>query len=119
MRFMLLKMSPRTGPSDLHEEAQFVRSLHAAGVLLSADLLEPPTIGARVEWPSGMPQVHPRWAREMQREIVRYWVIDAKSLAEAVEWAKRCPCTETEAIEVRQILEPVAHRLLREPMARH
>ena len=119
MRFMLLKMSSLTGPSDSDEEGQFVRSLHAAGVLFSADLLEPPSLGIRVERPTGMPQVHPRRPREMQREIVRYWVIDVKSLAEAVEWAKRCPCTETEAIEVRQILEPSAPRRLREPMARH
>jgi len=34
-----------------------------------------------------------------------YWVIDVKSKQEAIEWAKRCPATDNEVIEVRQVQE--------------
>jgi uncharacterized protein YbaA (DUF1428 family) len=34
-----------------------------------------------------------------------YWVIRVKSKDEAIEWAKRCPATENETIEIRQVQE--------------
>ncbi|HTF14279.1 MAG TPA: YciI family protein, partial [Burkholderiales bacterium] len=34
-----------------------------------------------------------------------YWMIQVKSRAEAIEWAKRCPASENETIEVRQVQE--------------
>jgi len=34
-----------------------------------------------------------------------YWMIQVKSKEEAIEWAKRCPGSENEVIEVRQVQE--------------
>jgi hypothetical protein len=34
-----------------------------------------------------------------------YWVIQVKSKEEAIEWAKRCPGSANEVIEVRQVQE--------------
>jgi len=34
-----------------------------------------------------------------------YWLIQAKSKEEAVEWATRCPAADGDVIEVRQVYE--------------
>ena len=34
-----------------------------------------------------------------------YWIINVKSRAEAIEWAKKCPASENEIIEIRQLQE--------------
>ena len=34
-----------------------------------------------------------------------YWMIQVKSKEEAVEWASRCPASDNEVIEVRQVQE--------------
>ena len=34
-----------------------------------------------------------------------YWMIQVKSKQEAVEWASRCPASDDEVIEVRQVQE--------------
>jgi len=34
-----------------------------------------------------------------------YWMIDVASRDEAIAWAKRCPASENEIIEIRQVQE--------------
>jgi hypothetical protein len=34
-----------------------------------------------------------------------YWMIQVKSKQEAIQWASRCPASENEVIEVRQVQE--------------
>jgi hypothetical protein len=34
-----------------------------------------------------------------------YWMIQVKSKEEAIEWASRCPASDNEVIEVRQVQE--------------
>jgi hypothetical protein len=34
-----------------------------------------------------------------------YWMIQVKSKEEAIEWAKRCPGSANEVIEIRQVQE--------------
>jgi len=34
-----------------------------------------------------------------------YWMIQVKSKEEAIAWASRCPASENEVIEVRQVQE--------------
>ena len=40
---------------------------------------------------------------EAKEVLGGYWMIQVKSKAEAVEWAKRCPASANEIIEVRQV----------------
>jgi len=42
---------------------------------------------------------------ETKEVVGGYWMIEVKSKAEAVEWASRCPASENEVIEVRQVQE--------------
>jgi len=42
---------------------------------------------------------------EAKEVLGGYWMIQVKSKEEAVEWAKRCPASDNEVIEVRQVQE--------------
>jgi len=79
--------------------------LAKAGALLALDGLHPPTKGARVSFEGGKPRVTDGPFAEAKELIGGYWLIQAKSKEEAVEWASRCPAQQGDVIEVRQVQE--------------
>ena len=114
MRFMMLMIpkgyetaAPGAMPDAKAVEAmmKYNKSLQKAGVLLALDGLHPPSTGARVSFPGGKPKVTDGPFAEAKEVIGGYWMIEAKSKAEAVEWAKRCRAGENEVIEIRQVQE--------------
>jgi hypothetical protein len=114
MRFMMLmipkgyeKAAPGTAPDAKAVAAmmKYNESLQKAGVLLALDGLHPPSMGARVSFPGGKPKVTDGPFVETKEVLGGYWMIEVKSKAEAVEWASRCPASENEVIEVRQVQE--------------
>ena len=114
MQFMMLMIPkgyetavPGAMPDAKAVEAmmKYNKSLQKAGVLLALDGLHPPSTGARVSFPGGKPKVTDGPFAEAKEVIGGYWMIEAKSKAEAVEWAKRCPAGENEVIEIRQVQE--------------
>jgi len=74
-------------------------------VLLALDGLHPPSMGARVSFEGGKPKVTDGPFAEAKEVIGGYWMIQVKSKEEAIEWAKRCPASENEVIEIRQVQE--------------
>jgi hypothetical protein len=42
---------------------------------------------------------------EAKEVVGGYWMIQVKSKEEAIEWASRCPASDNEMIEVRQVQE--------------
>jgi hypothetical protein len=114
MRFMMLmipkgyeKALPGTMPDAKAVAAmmKYNESLQKAGVLLALDGLHPPSMGARVSFPRGKPQVTDGPFTETKEVLGGYWMIQVKSKEEAVEWASRCPASDNEVIEVRQVQE--------------
>src|SRR5215472_13076775 len=114
MRFMMLMIpkgyeqaQPGAVPSAEAVAAmmKYNESLQKAGVLLALDGLHPPSMGARVSFKGGKPKVTDGPFAEAKEVLGGYWVIDVKSREEAIEWAKRCPATDNEVIEVRQVQE--------------
>ena len=114
MRFMMLMIpkgyesaSPGTVPDAKAVEAmmKYNESLRKAGVLLALDGLHPPSVGARVSFAGGKPKVTDGPFTEAKEVVGGYWMIQAKSKEEAVEWASRCPASDNEVIEVRQVQE--------------
>jgi hypothetical protein len=99
--------APGTVPDAKAVEAmmKYNESLQKAGVLLALDGLHPPSTGARVSFPGGKPKVTDGPFTEAKEVIGGYWMIEVKSKAEAVEWAKRCPADENGVIEIRQVQE--------------
>jgi hypothetical protein len=114
MRFMML-MIPRgyetASPGEMPEakavEAmmKYNESLQKAGVLLALDGLHPPSMGARVSFEGGKPRVKDGPFAEAKEVVGGYWMIQVKSRDEAIEWAKRCPASPNEVIEIRQVQE--------------
>ena len=84
---------------------KFNQSLTAAGVLLSLDGLHPPATGTRVTFGGGKPRTIDGPFTESKELIGGYWMIQARSKDEAVEWARRAPMQDGDMIEVRQVQE--------------
>jgi hypothetical protein len=114
MRFMMLMIpkgyeaaAPGTVPDAKAVEAmmKYNESLQKAGVLLSLDGLHPPSMGARVSFAGGKPKVTDGPFPEAKEVVGGYWMIRVKSRQEAIEWASRCPGSENETIEIRQVQE--------------
>jgi hypothetical protein len=114
MRFMML-MIPKgyeTAAPGAMPDAKAVaammkynESLQKAGVLLALDGLHPPSMGARVAFSGGKPKVTDGPFSEAKEVLGGYWMIQVKSRDEAIEWAKRCPASDNEVIEIRQVQE--------------
>src|SRR6188508_2640144 len=114
MRFMMLMIpkgyetaKPGEMPDAKAVEAmmKYNEALQKAGVLLALDGLHPPSMGARVSFPAGKPKVTDGPFAEAKEVLGGYWLIQVRSREEAIEWASRCPASENEVIEVRQVQE--------------
>ena len=109
-RFMML-MHPAEFP-DVGEDPpqemiaammRFNEELTQAGVLLAADGLMQPEEGSRVRYGGGRPTVTDGPFTEAKELIGGYWIIQASSQEEAVQWATRCPARDGDMIEVRRV----------------
>jgi hypothetical protein len=114
MRFMMLMIpkgyetaAPDTVPDAKAIEAMMTynRELEKAGILLALDGLHPPSTGARVTFAGGKPKVTDGPFAEAKEVLGGYWMINVKSRGEAIAWAKRCPASDNEMIEIRQVQE--------------
>ena len=114
MRFMMLMIpkgyeeaKPGTMPDPKAVEAmmKYNESLQKAGVLLALDGLHPPSMGVRVTFAGGKPTVTQGPFPGVKEVLGGYWMIRVKSKEEAIEWASRCPASDNEIIELRQVQE--------------
>src|SRR5260370_11598192 len=114
MRFMML-MIPRgyetaapgtMPPADaVAAMMKYNQALKDAGVLIALDGLHPPSMGARVSFAGGKPVVTDGPFAEAKEVLGGYWMTDVKSREEAIAWARRCPASNNEIIEIRQVQE--------------
>jgi hypothetical protein len=114
MRYMMLMIpkgyenaQPGTMPDPAAVSAmmKYNEELQKAGVLLALDGLHPPSSGARISFQGGKPKVTDGPFAEAKEVVGGYWMIQVKSKEEAIEWARRCPGSDNETIEVRQVQE--------------
>jgi hypothetical protein len=111
MRFMMI-MKPNIdeqnwapSPEAIAEMGKYNDTLSKAGVLLALDGLAPTADGARVSFAGGRSTVTDGPFTESKELIGGYWLIQAKSKEEAVQWASRCPAADGDVIEVRRVFE--------------
>jgi hypothetical protein len=114
MRFMMLMipLGYETAPPDVKHDPErmaammrYNEALRDAGVLITLDGLHPPSMGARVSFSTGMPVVTDGPFIEAKEVLGGYWMIEVESREEAIAWAKKCPASENEIIEIRQVHE--------------
>lgn len=114
MRFMLL-MIPQgyeTAAADAVPSVEQVAAMTAyntalfeSGVLIGGEGLHPPATGARISFADGKPRVVDGPFPQAKEMLGGYWMIDVASREVAIEWAKRCPASPNEIIEVRRVQE--------------
>lgn len=114
MRFMMLMipLGYESAPAELELDPERVaammkynQALKDAGVLITLEGLHPPATGARVSFVTGKPVVTDGPFTESKEVIGGFWMIEVASRAEAIEWAKQCPASGNEIIEIRQVQE--------------
>jgi len=92
----------------LADMGKFNEELVKAGVLLAADGLQPSSKGKRVRFSGTERAVIDGPFSETKELVAGFWIWQVKSMEEAVEWVKRCPCPfpgiESE-VEIRPVYE--------------
>jgi len=111
MRFMMIVKADERSEAgvlpteqELEDMARYNEELAKAGVLLAGEGLQASSKGARVEYTGSKRRVIDGPFTETKELIAGFWLIQAKSKDEAIEWAKRVPFTEGH-VEVRQVFE--------------
>ena len=111
MRFMMIVKANKDSEAgllpteeQLAEMAGYNEQLVKAGVMLAGEGLQASSKGARVRYAGTKRTVIDGPFAETKELIAGFWLIQAKSKDEAIEWAKRVPFQEGE-VEVRQIFE--------------
>ena len=89
----------------LKEMGKFNEELIKAGVMLAGEGLHPSSKGARVHFSGKKRTVVDGPFAETKELIAGFWLIQAKSIDEAIEWVKRVPnpTGDEGQIEVRQV----------------
>ena len=112
MRFMVIMYPGEAAEAGVMPDEQiltamgkFNEELMNAGMLLSGEGLHPTSKGARVAFTGGVPIVTDGPFVESKEIVGGFWMINAASKDEAVEWMKRCPVSGGEMIEIRQVFE--------------
>ena len=117
MRVMMMvkgDQEPGELPSEelLAAMGKYNEELTRAGVLLDLSGLHPSAEGVRVKFSGGKTTVVEGPFAAPKEIVAGYWILEVKSMEEAVEWAKRVPVEAAEheygqesEIEIRQIFE--------------
>ena len=116
MRFMMIVKGNKDSEAGIMPDEKLIAAmgkyneeLMKAGVLLDLAGLQPSSKGARIKFSGGKPKAIDGPFTESKELIAGYWLIQAKSKEEAIEWAKRVPAPHGEGaegeIEIRQLFE--------------
>ena len=116
MRFMMIVKASKDSeagvmPSEelIAEMTKYNEELQKAGVLLDLSGLQPSSKGARIKFSGGKRTVINGPFTDIKDLIAGYWVIQAKSKEEALQWALRAPAPhgpdKDSEIELRQFFE--------------
>lgn len=114
MRFMMLLPAPpevleqvggSPDPNLVNAMRKYDEEMRKAGVMLLNEGLHPTSKGKRIKVSGGKKIVTDGPFAEAKEVIAGFWLIQAKSAEEALEWALRCPLPEHGLIEIRQVFE--------------
>ena len=116
MRFMMIVKASKDWEAGRMPSQELVTAmgkyneeLTNAGVLLDLAGLHSTSKGARIKFSGGKRTVIDGPFAETKEQIGGFWLIEAKSKQEAIEWAMRAPAPHGEGqdaeIEIRQVFE--------------
>ena len=114
MQYMLLIFDDERVWGELSEEERgrlyaeygtFTNELREAGALVTADQLQPSTTATLVQVRDGETLTTDGPFAETKEQLGGYYLIEAESLDEAIEWAAKIPSARGGTIEVRPVMQ--------------
>ena len=110
MRYTLLLHFPEVDEESLGEEmmaegqrafASYAATLHQAGVLVAAEVLQPSSRTTTLRMVDGDLQVQDGPFADTKEQLAGTFVLDLPDLDAAMEWARQAPSIEWGAVEIR------------------
>jgi len=109
MRFMVIVKASKDSEAGVMPSTElltamgkFNEELVKAGVMEAGEGLHPTSKGARIKY--GRDEGVSRGPFALSKDLVcGFWLINTKSLDEAIAWMKRAPFAEGDEIEIRQV----------------
>jgi hypothetical protein len=112
MRFMVIVKANKDSEAGILPSKEILTAmgnyneeLVKAGILLAGEGLQASSKGKRVKFSGGKRTVIDGPFAETKELIAGFWLWQAKSMDEAVEWLKRAPFDGGTEVEIRQIFE--------------
>lgn len=90
-------------PKQMEAMGRFNDEMGKALKIESVNGLLPLSMGARVCFANGANTVIAGSSVEAEEVLGGYWIIEAGSRQEVVEWAQQCPAEDGDTIEIRTI----------------
>jgi hypothetical protein len=110
MRYALLLNNPEPTDVGITEEDmeparaafdEYAKSLEAAGVLLSVDILQPTASSTTLTLRNGSLQIQDGPFADTKEKLNGVFVLDVPDLDAALAWAEKCPAAQYGVIEIR------------------
>lgn len=117
MRFMVIVKANKQSEAGVLPKAELLEAMGKfneemvkAGIMLAGEGLQPSSKGARIKFTAdGKRTVIDGPFTETKELVAGFWLLQAKSKQEVIEWMKRCPCPmgpgEESELEIRQVFE--------------
>jgi hypothetical protein len=114
MKYLLMLYASEIGGSKVSKEVwedmmnrfdAWSAAMEKAGVHNTFQPLHPTSAATTVRVPNGQKIITHGPFAETQEQLGGFYLIDAKNLDEAIEWAARCPGATYGSIEVRPVRE--------------
>jgi hypothetical protein len=110
MRFMVIVKASKDSEAGVMPSTElltamgkFNEEMAKAGVMQTGEGLHPSSKGARLKYAGGPAAVSPGPFNLTNDLVAGFWLIQTKSLDEAIDWMKRAPFDGGEEIEIRQV----------------
>jgi hypothetical protein len=110
MQYSLLVISREPQDAQIDEKTlewgraafdAYAKSLDAAGVLVSADILQPVAVSTTVSVRDGATAVQDGPFADTKERLNGTFVIEVPDLDAAIGWAEKCPAAQYGAVEIR------------------
>jgi hypothetical protein len=110
MQYSLLVISQEAADAKVDEKAlewgraafdAYAKSLDSAGVLLTADILQPVAASTTVSVRDGATQIQDGPFADTKERLNGTFVIEVPDLDAAIAWAEKCPGAQYGAVEIR------------------
>jgi len=112
MRFMVIVKADRNSEAGVMPSTEmltamgkFNEEMVKAGVMLAGEGLHPTSKGARIKYSGKQPGVSQGPFAVTSDLVAGFWLIQVKSLEEAIQWMKRAPFDGGAEIEIRQVFD--------------